>query len=101
MQSTIPTNIPLITATSCCLCNMAGSYTLHGSQYCWQCLDDVCYLAEILGAPNFPSHNTAKGFITFMEKQQENKIKKYAAKNILFDLDCIFRKKVTYMKLSS
>ncbi len=80
---------------------MPGAYNLHGIQYCWQCLDDVCYLAEILGANNFPSRELAKGFIAVVELRHENKTKKYDGKNLLFELDCIFRKKVTYMKLSS
>lgn len=80
---------------------MAGSYTLHGAQYCWQCLDDVCYLAEILGAPDFPSRESVKNFINYAELKHENKTYRYYAKNVLFELDCIFRKNVSYMKLSS
>ncbi len=70
---------------------MVGSYTLHNVPYCEICLDDVCYLAEILDAPNFPTQAEAKAVFRQHLYDHPNKLKKYNTRNIIFDISLAFK----------
>jgi len=81
----------IVIVNTCCLCDMASSYILHNKNYCEICLDDICYLAEILNVPNFPTRDEAKELFRKFLYDHPNKLKKYNTRNILFEIAMAFK----------